>query len=148
MTALRNARLDKATLRPIVERPSDLQRASRSLSTAAAAAAAVAADAAAQSGYSSSVDGASAVGRQLLGRRVPYADFDALPDPQAFQLHRDLLGWMGSPSRLDFLYKELVRQRNAAVSMKIRGDGGGGGVTCAVYVTVDGKGSDEMNSIV
>lgn len=118
LTALRNARQDHATLRPIANRPSVPQGASRSLSAAAVAAAA-------KSG-SLSLDGASAIGRQLLGRRVPYADFDALPDPQAFQLHRDLQGWTGSPSRLDFLYKELVRQRNAAVSRS----GGGGGEMC------------------
>eukprot|EP00752_Nemacystus_decipiens_P010845 g9643.t1 len=61
------------------------------------------------------INSPAAIGRQLLSRLVPYADFDELPDPSRFQLHHDLKGWKDSPSRLDFLYKELVRQRNAAV---------------------------------
>lgn len=61
------------------------------------------------------LDSPAAIGRQLLSRRVSYASLDALPDPSRFQLHHDLSGWMDSASRLDFLYKELIRQRNAAV---------------------------------
>ena len=61
------------------------------------------------------LDSPAAIGRRLLSRRVSFASFDALPDPSRFQLHHDLAGWKKSSSRLDFLYKELIRQRNAAV---------------------------------
>lgn len=105
--AARNRRLKRATLRPLPEDHhlrggSCLGRVSVTDPVAVPAAAAL--------------DSPAAIGRKLLSRYVPYADFDELPDPTRFQLHHDLKGWQESPSRLDFLYKELVRQRNAAVS--------------------------------
>lgn len=106
MAARRNERLKHAALRPL---PADHHVLGGSLlggvsvTDPAAASEAAAANAPA------------AIGRQLLSRPVAYADFDELPDPSRFQLHQDLRGWKDSPSRLDFLHKELVRQRNAAV---------------------------------
>lgn len=103
--AVRNARMDRATLRPIDPEVDG------------------------QAPVANGRDGGAyreAVGRQILARRVPYADLTQLPDPLKFQLHEDLDGWLDTPSRLDFLYKELVRQRNTAVRNGGRGGGGGG----------------------
>ncbi|CAN0363298.1 unnamed protein product, partial [Laminaria digitata] len=113
--ALRNERLDSATLRPSPEERRKLllegshPRGGGSASDGLAVVPSTAAS-------------STAIGRKLLTRRVAYANFDALPDPDQFQLHPDLLGWKDSPSRLDFLYKELVRQRNAAVSFVFGGE--------------------------
>ncbi|CAM9432054.1 unnamed protein product, partial [Choristocarpus tenellus] len=58
-------------------------------------------------------------GSELHKRYIQYADISALPDPTEFQLHQDLQGWHHSSARLDFLHKELVRQRNTAVSIPL-----------------------------
>lgn len=106
MTARRNERLKHAKLRPLPE-ANHLQGGSRLGRVSVTDPVAVSEAAVANS--------PAAIGRQLLSRPVPYADFGELPDPSRFQLHHDLQGWKDSPARLDFLYKELVRQRNAAV---------------------------------
>lgn len=106
VTAKRNHRLKHAKLRPLPEKHF-LQGGSRSGAVSVTEPVAVPPTAA--------LDSPAAIGRQLLSRHVSYADFDSLPDPSRFQLHQDLKGWKSSPARLDFLYKELVRQRNAAV---------------------------------
>ncbi|CAN0333308.1 unnamed protein product [Pylaiella littoralis] len=104
--AKRNHRLKHAKLRPLPDQHF-LQGGSRSGAASVTEPVAVPATAA--------LDSPAAIGRQLLSRHIAYADFDSLPDPTRFQLHQDLKGWKSSPSRLDFLYKELVRQRNAAI---------------------------------
>lgn len=129
--ALRNERLDAATLRPTPEERRKMlleeassshgrgggEAASDATAIAVPSSASVAVAAAAAAGVTTTNPSHSwtAIGRKLLTRRVAYASFDKLPDPGQFQLHPDLKGWKDSPSRLDFLYKELVRQRNAAV---------------------------------
>lgn len=103
---MRNERLKHAKLRPLPEKHF-LQGGSRLGAASVTEPVSVPPSAA--------LDSPAAIGRQLLSRRIAYANFDSLPDPSRFQLHHDLKGWRGCPSRLDFLYKELVRQRNAAV---------------------------------
>lgn len=110
--AKRNHRLKHAKLRPLPDQHF-LQGGSRSGAASVTEPVAVPATAA--------LDSPAAIGRQLLSRHIAYADFDSLPDPTRFQLHQDLKGWKSSPSRLDFLYKELVRQRNAAVRLTVYG---------------------------
>ncbi|CAN0525424.1 unnamed protein product [Ectocarpus sp. 12 AP-2014] len=105
-TAMRNERLKHATLRPLPDNHF-LQGGSRLGAASVTEPVSVPPSAA--------LDSSAAIGRQLLSRRIAYANFDSLPDPSRFQLHHDLKGWRESPSRLDFLYKELVRQRNAAI---------------------------------
>ncbi|CBN77483.1 expressed unknown protein [Ectocarpus siliculosus] len=105
-TAMRNERLKHATLRPLRDNHF-LQGGSRLGAASVTEPVSVPPSAA--------LDSPAAIGRQLLSRRIAYANFDSLPDPSRFQLHHDLKGWRESPSRLDFLYKELVRQRNAAI---------------------------------
>lgn len=131
VAALRNKRLDSATMRPLPERSSVLEGGSY-LSVAVAAGAAGGGGAPPLA--TATLDFSNTIGRQLLGRRTCFADFDALPDPTQFQLHNDLKGWMSSSSRLDFLYKELVRQRNAAVRLSQRGGEGGGSCCRAASV--------------
>lgn len=109
VTALRNARLSSATVRT-----TDAE------ARAAIQASAMALGAALPLGVQGEMDDgkmayAATVTRQMLQRRIAYADYSALPNARKFQLHQDLQGWMSSPSRLDFLYKELIRQRNTAV---------------------------------
>ena len=109
MTARRNERLKHATLRSLPE-DHHLQGGSRLGGVSVTDRVAVP--------EAAVINSPAAIGRQLLSRIVPYADLDELPDLSRFQLHHDLKGWKASPSRLDFLYKELVRQRNAAVSLR------------------------------
>lgn len=97
--ALRNERLETATLLPKAKRRCTVPGTSS------------------VSGPILPSESSADVGRQLLSRPVCYADFGDLPDPRLFQLHDDLKGWLCSPSRLDFLHKELIRQRNAAVRL-------------------------------
>lgn len=108
LTARRNQRLKHATLRPLLK-GHHLGGGSRLGEVSVTDPVAIP--------EAAVINSPAAIGRQLLSRLVPYADFDELPDPSRFQLHHDLKGWKNSPSRLDFLYKELVRQRNAAVSL-------------------------------